>query len=193
MPRRSLPGGRHPRKDDSVALLETAATRVLAARALLLTVFVLLTLGAAAPPLIEAGGDSARARTVRLLYGAVCHQRPERSFWIGEASLAVCQRCSGIYAGLLLGAAVPASGLTWLCGARRRSWALAGLAPAAADVALGAGGLWAGSPVTRCGSGLVLGIVLATLALAGLAEAVAEFPRLSGLCVPPSTARRSTR
>jgi len=34
--------------------------------------------------------------------GAICHQRPERSFHLWSAQLPVCARCSGIY----LGAAV---------------------------------------------------------------------------------------
>ena len=33
-------------------------------------------------------------------FSAVCHQMPERSFHIAETSLAVCHRCTGIYAGI---------------------------------------------------------------------------------------------
>ena len=35
-------------------------------------------------------------------FSTVCHQIPERSFHIGETALAVCHRCTGIYAGIPL-------------------------------------------------------------------------------------------
>lgn len=35
-------------------------------------------------------------------FSSVCHQIPERSFHIAETSLAVCHRCTGIYAGIPL-------------------------------------------------------------------------------------------
>jgi len=36
-------------------------------------------------------------------FALVCHQRPERSFWIFPGSVAVCARCLGIYLGATLG------------------------------------------------------------------------------------------
>ena len=36
-------------------------------------------------------------------FAIVCHQRPERSFWIFGGSVAVCSRCLGIYLGAALG------------------------------------------------------------------------------------------
>ena len=36
-------------------------------------------------------------------FAIVCHQRPERSFWISGATVAVCSRCLGIYLGAALG------------------------------------------------------------------------------------------
>src|SRR5262245_28340583 len=38
----------------------------------------------------------------------VCHQRPERSFYLAGAQLPVCARCLGLYVGGLLGA------ITWV-------------------------------------------------------------------------------
>jgi len=35
-------------------------------------------------------------------FALVCHQRPERSFWIFGAPVAVCARCLGIYCGAAL-------------------------------------------------------------------------------------------
>lgn len=36
-------------------------------------------------------------------FALVCHQRPERSFWLFGGSVAVCSRCLGIYLGAALG------------------------------------------------------------------------------------------
>jgi uncharacterized membrane protein len=35
--------------------------------------------------------------------GTICHQIPERSFWLFSSPLPLCTRCLGIYIGLLLG------------------------------------------------------------------------------------------
>src|SRR5699024_9330561 len=37
------------------------------------------------------------------LFHGLCHQIPERSFWINGQPMAVCSRCFGIYAGFLAG------------------------------------------------------------------------------------------
>ena len=36
-------------------------------------------------------------------FALVCHQRPERSFWLFGAPVAVCARCLGIYIGAAIG------------------------------------------------------------------------------------------
>jgi uncharacterized membrane protein len=36
-------------------------------------------------------------------FALICHQRPERSFWIFGAPVAVCSRCLGIYLGATIG------------------------------------------------------------------------------------------
>jgi uncharacterized membrane protein len=36
-------------------------------------------------------------------FALICHQRPERSFWIFGGAVAVCSRCLGIYLGAALG------------------------------------------------------------------------------------------
>ncbi len=42
-------------------------------------------------------------------FAIVCHQRPERSFWIFGAEMAVCSRCLGIYLGAAVGLLVRTS------------------------------------------------------------------------------------
>ena len=41
---------------------------------------------------------------LRRCFALVCHQDPERSFWIAGAPLAICVRCLGIYLGVSAGA-----------------------------------------------------------------------------------------
>ena len=43
------------------------------------------------------------ARWLRILFAPLCHQIPERSFWLNGRPLAVCVRCSGFYFGFLAG------------------------------------------------------------------------------------------
>ncbi len=57
----------------------------------------------------SAAQDKWWAELVYSFLRSVCHQLPERSFhWLGHP-LAVCQRCTGLYVGFLLGLFVSAS------------------------------------------------------------------------------------
>ena len=94
-----------------------------------------------------------------------CHQLPERSFAVGGVPVALCHRCLGIVAGFVAGAAlVPLLG-PWRARverAERAALALA-LALAAADWLLGVAGLWANTPATRVGTGLLVGAAVGYL------------------------------
>jgi Predicted membrane protein (DUF2085) len=46
------------------------------------------------------------AVVVYLAGGAICHQRPERSFHAGDRAYPVCARCTGLYAGVPFGLAL---------------------------------------------------------------------------------------
>lgn len=70
----------------------------------LCAVWVLAVLLAPAAAGADALADPWRAAS-GLIYAAasiVCHQRPERSFTLGGASLPVCARCTGLYVGALV-------------------------------------------------------------------------------------------
>ena len=105
----------------------------------------------------------------------ICHQLPERSFFVDGQQLPVCARCTGLYASALAGLA------TWLVVKLSRGWrrivvtprtALAMVAIASAPTALslltGVLGLWDGSNVTRAllavPLGLAAGVVVAAVA-----------------------------
>jgi uncharacterized membrane protein len=95
----------------------------------------------------------------------VCHQRPDRSFFWEGHQLPVCARCTGLYAGAVVGL------LVWFgvkLARRRRpiairpDVALRVLALAALPTALswlsGALGLWDGTNVTRAMLSIPLGV-----------------------------------
>ena len=95
----------------------------------------------------------------------ICHQLPERSFFLDGRQLPVCARCTGLY---LSGAA---GALAWLIWKAARRWqgsvvsprpALVIVAVAALPTALsyltGVTGLWDGSNVSRAVLAVPLGL-----------------------------------
>jgi uncharacterized membrane protein len=97
---------------------------------------------------------------VYLAFDLVCHQIPERSFFLGDHQLAVCHRCAGLYAGGLIGLLA----LPWLPGFRR--WLLVEprrmlwcFLPLLIDVALPMMNTW----WSRFGTGVVAALPVALL------------------------------
>jgi uncharacterized membrane protein len=88
--------------------------------------------------------------------GLICHQRPERSFFLDGDQFPVCARCTGLYLSGAIGI------LGWLVLKTARRWtplpfdpglakrvALIAAVPTAVSLATGALGVWDGSNVTR--------------------------------------------
>jgi len=107
--------------------------------------------------------------------GLVCHQIAERSFHIGAAQLAVCARCTGIYAGAAgsfvwqaalayrnPGPATRTPGDDGVLAARL--WLMGGALPTVATVLLEQVGLWNTTNVERAIAGVPLGAVVALVA-----------------------------
>ncbi|HJU44926.1 MAG TPA: DUF2085 domain-containing protein [Vicinamibacterales bacterium] len=95
----------------------------------------------------------------------ICHQLPERSFFIDGRQLPVCARCTGLYASGVVGL------LGWIALKSARRWrriavspraALAVVAAAALPTAMsyvtGVTGIWDGSNVTRALLAMPLGV-----------------------------------
>jgi uncharacterized membrane protein len=105
----------------------------------------------------------------------VCHQLPERSFYWGSVQMAVCARCTGIYAGAAA-AALAAAPLdpARLQVLRRgvRPILLLAAAPAAATVLLEWLGVWAAPSTVRLATGLPLGAAIMSV----VAIAFASYP-----------------
>ncbi len=130
---------------------------------------------AVAPPLMRAAGWQTASTFARLLFSALCHQIPERAFYLAGAPAAVCARCLGIYAGCLAGflAARPGHALP------RARWLAAALAPAAIQWLAA----WIGGPDGPLLRGLTGG-------LAGLAVAFFLLPAVDALCGEIGSRRR---
>ncbi len=58
---------------------------------------------ATAIPYLWWHGVAGTAVALQQAFSLVCHQRPERSFWLFGGTVAVCSRCLGIYVGAALG------------------------------------------------------------------------------------------
>lgn len=121
-----------------------------------------ILLGASSPPFLSSG---ARALVMHA-FAPVCHQLPGRSPVLDGVQLAVCDRCLGIYGGVLLGILT----LGW----GRHLWArvravdrvvlLGSLVPIALDWVGPVLGLWPNAPLSRAGTGLLFGGVAASFA-----------------------------
>jgi uncharacterized membrane protein len=99
-------------------------------------------------------------------FALVCHQRPERSFWIFGAPVAVCARCLGIYLGAAIGLLLQTS--------RRLTLQLLTIAAALnlLDVATEFAGLHGNWLVVRFALGLALGSTIGLLISSAIAAAV---------------------
>lgn len=124
-----------------------------------------------AAPIAEASGHSYVAYTLYQSFGHLCHQIPERSFFIAGHKLAVCARCTGLY----LGFAAALSFYPLISSLRRtqtpqRKWLFIAAAPMAIDVALGFFRIWANTHLSRFSTGALLGAVVVFYLMPGLVE-----------------------
>lgn len=92
-------------------------------------------------------------RLLRVWFDLHCERDPARTLTFGGVPLAVCARCSGIYFGLGLGAAVRRPRLS---PPALRGWVLTGAAFMVADVALERAGLHGAWAPLRVLTGLLL-------------------------------------
>lgn len=142
---------------------------------LLLLTLIWLGLIAAAPLLLHSEHPWP-ALVLYRSFAVVCHQRPDRSFHLFDLPLAVCARCTGIYAGFLLG--------LLLCPLARRleddtlpqrKWLWLAVVPMLLDVAGNEIGLFTNTFASRLLTGLLAGAVTAFYLWPGLLAAFWQF------------------
>ncbi|MBD0274111.1 MAG: DUF2085 domain-containing protein [Acetobacteraceae bacterium] len=133
-------------------------------------------------PAARAGGWPLLSEVLYGSFRLACHQLPERSFHLAGHPLAVCARCSGLYAGALLGLlAYPLGRAVARTDAPRRAWLLWAAVPTTLDFALGVLGLWENTHWSRFVTALPLGATAAFYIVPGLVElgrgVTLRFPR----------------
>ena len=109
--------------------------------------------------------------TIYRAFSYVCHQIPERSFFIAGHQFAVCSRCTGLYGGFAAAAVLyPVIRSLRQTEAPARKWLFIAAAPLAIDFALGYFGIWDNTHSSRFATGALLGAVSVFYVMPGLME-----------------------
>lgn len=109
--------------------------------------------------------------TIYRAFSYVCHQIPERSFFIAEHQFAVCARCTGLYAGFTFATVLyPLVRSLRQTAAPKRKWLFLAAAPLAIDFSLGFFGIWENTHSSRFATGALLGAVAVFYVMPGLMD-----------------------
>lgn len=122
-------------------------------------------------PLAKAGGLISVSSPLYTFFSYICHQIPERSFYIAGEQFGVCSRCFGVYFGMVLGFAIyplwrPIDEIEPL----RRFWLFLSLIPIGIDWSLTIFGIWENTQASRFITGLILGVACATYIVPAIVE-----------------------
>ena len=124
-----------------------------------------------AAPLSLAHGHELGGQTIYQAFSSACHQIPERSFYVAGHPLAVCARCTGLYAGLAAGVLLfPLVRPLRSAETPARLWLLIAAAPTVLDFSLGFFGIWQNTHYSRFVTGALLGSVAAFFIVPGLID-----------------------
>jgi uncharacterized membrane protein len=122
-------------------------------------------------PLALAHGHDSSAFVLYEMFGRVCHQIPERAFYLEGHPFAVCARCTGIYFGFAAGILVyPLMRSLKRSDAPARKWLLMAAVPTLLDFALGFSGIWENTHWSRSWTGALLGLVVAFYVMPGMMD-----------------------
>jgi len=126
-----------------------------------------------APPFLITNGSESLATQIYSFFSYICHQKPERSFFVLGYQFAVCSRCFGVYFGLLVGIATyPLWRNIDDVEPLPRIWLFLSLAPIGIDWTLGVLGIWENTFASRFITGMVLGVACAVFVIPALVEIV---------------------
>ena len=131
-------------------------------------------------PLARAGQHFLISGTLYQAFSYVCHQQPERSFFIAGQPIAVCSRCAGLYAGFALTTLLyPLFTSLRKTDPPERKWLFIAGAPLAIDFGLGLLGIWENTHWSRFITGGLFGSVVVFYVMPALAELSHRFGPIS--------------
>jgi uncharacterized membrane protein len=116
-------------------------------------------------PMLSAGAVGLYAAGAR-----ICHQRPDRCFWIHGRPMPVCARCSGLYAGAAFAAPLALVWAARLSGRRARLVLAAAALPTLVTWSLEMAGRAHPSNIARLVAALPLGFAAAWLVVSTLSN-----------------------
>ena len=124
-----------------------------------------------AAPLAKAYGITSLSVPLYHFYHYICHQIPERSFFVAGEQFGVCSRCFGVYFGLFLGFAVyPLWRTIEDIEPLPRFWLFLSLIPISIDWSLTVFGIWENTHLSRFVTGSILGVACATFIVPATVE-----------------------
>src|SRR5215213_287180 len=122
-------------------------------------------------PVAAAGGHEDVAHGIYGAFGALCHQLPERSYFIAGHKFAVCSRCTGLYAGfaftVLLYPLIRSLNTVAL---PRPGWLVFAAIPLLVDFSLTFFGVWQNTHSSRLLTGALLGSASVFYVMPGIVE-----------------------
>ncbi|MDQ2975437.1 MAG: DUF2085 domain-containing protein [Acidobacteriota bacterium] len=122
-------------------------------------------------PLALATGHALLSQPIYQAFSYVCHQIPDRSFFIAGHQFAVCARCTGIYAGFTAATLFyPLVKSLRQIETPARKWLFLAAAPLAIDFSLTFLGIWNNTHFSRFATGALLGIVSVFYVMPGLLD-----------------------
>ena len=151
-----------------LAVMKRQAWRVWTIGLVVVFVWVSLILIA---PIAKANGLVAISSPLYHFFSFICHQIPERSFFVEGEPFGVCSRCFGVYFGLLVGfVAYPLWRKIDEIEPLPRFWLFLSLIPISVDWSLTIFGIWENTFLTRFITGLILGFACSTFIVPALVE-----------------------
>jgi uncharacterized membrane protein len=122
-------------------------------------------------PVAAASGHGEIATGIYGGFATLCHQLPERSYFIDGHQLAVCSRCTGVYGGfaftLLLYPLIRSLKNPVM---PRPSWLLLAALPLAIDFGVNFFGFWQNTHTSRLLTGAILGSAVVFYVMPGIIE-----------------------
>jgi uncharacterized membrane protein len=122
-------------------------------------------------PVAAASGHNGVAYGIYRAFGTLCHQMPERSYFIEGHKFAVCSRCTGIYAGFAFTLLVyPLVRSLRNIATPPRSVLILAALPLAIDFSLTFFGIWENTHTSRLLTGALLGSVAVFYVMPGIID-----------------------